>query len=78
MAFSNNNVPPLYQGGRGTHHFFYSTYKPINLEEFKNKQLLAIAGIGNPENFFNLIENNNLKINEKIIFPDHYNYTQKD
>ena len=37
--------------------FFYSTYKPINLGEFKNKKLLAIAGIGNPENFFNLIEN---------------------
>ena len=58
--------------------FFYSTYKPINLDEFKNKQLLAIAGIGNPENFFNLIENNNLKINEKIIFPDHYRISKTE
>ena len=58
--------------------FFYSTYKPINLDEFKNKQLLAIAGIGNPENFFNLIENNNLKINEKIIFPDHYKISKTE
>ena len=32
---------------------FYSFYKPTNLDEFKNKKLLAIAGIGNPENFFN-------------------------
>ena len=58
--------------------FFYSTYKPINLGEFKNKKLLAIAGIGNPENFFNLIENNNLKINEKIIFPDHYRISKTE
>jgi len=58
--------------------FFYSTYKPINLGEFKNKKLLAIAGIGNPENFFNLIEKNNLKIDEKIIFPDHYKITKTE
>ena len=58
--------------------FFYSTYKPINLDEFKNKKLLAIAGIGNPENFFNLIEKNNLKIDEKIIFPDHYKITKTE
>ena len=58
--------------------FFYSTYKPINLGEFKNKKLLAIAGIGNPENFFNLIENNDLKIDEKIIFPDHYKISKTE
>ena len=31
---------------------FYSSYIPLNINEFKNKKLLAIAGIGNPENFF--------------------------
>ena len=41
---------------------FYSSYKPINLGDFKNKRLLAIAGIGNPENFFSLIEQNNLNV----------------
>ena len=58
--------------------FFYSTYKPVNLSEFKNKKLLAIAGIGNPENFFNLIENNDLRIDEKIIFPDHYKISKTE
>ena len=51
---------------------FYSFYKPTNLDQFKSKKLLAIAGIGNPENFFKLMEQNNLEISEKIIFPDHY------
>ncbi len=55
---------------------FYSKYKPQNLEEFKNKKLLAIAGIGNPENFLQLIKENNLKVEEELIFPDHHIFSQ--
>tara|TARA_X000000950_G_scaffold270281_1_gene349902 strand:+ start:542 stop:1474 length:933 start_codon:yes stop_codon:yes gene_type:complete len=57
---------------------FYSTYKATNLEEFKNKKLLAIAGIGNPENFFQMIEKNNLEISKKISFPDHYEFSKNE
>ena len=55
---------------------YYSTYKPINLEQFKNKKLFALAGIGNPENFFKLIDENNLKIERKLVFPDHYKFSK--
>ena len=58
--------------------FFYSSYKPLNIEQFKNKNLLAVAGIGNPENFFQLLKQNNLQIEKKLIFPDHYEFTSKD
>ena len=54
---------------------FYSYYKPLNIEEFKNKKLLAIAGIANPDNFFKLIEENNINIKERMIFPDHYEFS---
>ena len=57
---------------------FYSYFKPINLEEFKNQKLLAIAGIGNPENFFQILDKNNLKIFDKIVFPDHYVFSKKE
>ena len=57
---------------------FYSYYKPLNLEQFKSSKLLAVAGIGNPQNFFQLIEDNNLKIDKKIIFPDHYKFSKKE
>ena len=57
---------------------FYSYYKPLNINEFKNKKLLALAGIGNPENFFQLLEKNNLNIQEKLIFPDHYRFTKNE
>lgn len=54
---------------------YYSFYKPLNLEKFKNKKLLAIASIGNPNNFFKLIEENNLEIKKKLIYPDHYPFS---
>jgi tetraacyldisaccharide 4'-kinase len=57
---------------------FYSKYKPMNLHEFKGKKLFAIAGIGNPENFFKLIEKNNLKVFKKLIFPDHYKFSSDE
>ena len=37
--------------------------------------MFAFAGIGNPENFFDLLEKNNLIITKKIAFPDHYKYS---
>jgi len=58
--------------------FFYSSYKPLNIDQFNNKNLLAVAGIGNPENFFQLLKQNNLQIGKKLIFPDHYEFTSKD
>jgi len=53
---------------------FYSNYKPENIDEFKDKELIALAGIANPENFFELLNNNNLIIKEKLVFPDHYKF----
>ena len=57
---------------------FYSKYKPQNIDKFKNKKAIAFAGIGNPDNFFDLLEYNNIKIYKKIKFPDHYNYSVKE
>jgi tetraacyldisaccharide 4'-kinase len=55
---------------------FYTNYRPLNIEQFRNKKLLALAGIGNPNNFFELLEENNLIIKKKLIFPDHYEFNQ--
>jgi len=57
---------------------YYSKYLPTNIESFKNHNLLAFAGIGNPINFFDLLEKNNLKLTKKISFPDHYKYSLKE
>jgi tetraacyldisaccharide 4'-kinase len=57
---------------------FYSNYIPKNIEYFKNKKLIALAAIGNPNNFFNLLEENRLNIEKKLIFPDHYNFSKDE
>ena len=57
---------------------FYTNYMPININQFKEKNLLALAGIGNPENFFLLLENYGLNIEKKITFPDHYEFNKRE
>ena len=57
---------------------YYSKYVPANIEIFSNKKLIAFAGIGSPDNFFNILEENNLDVRKKISFPDHYQYKKKD
>jgi len=57
---------------------FYFKYIPENISLLKNKSITAFAGIANPGNFFDLLEKNNINIIEKIKFPDHYNYSEKN
>ena len=57
---------------------YYTKYKPTNINEFKNKNILAFAGIGNPVNFFDLLKKNNINITKAKKFPDHYNYSKKE
>ena len=53
-------------------------YKAKNLDRFKNKKVVAFAGIGNPQNFFDLLKENNINVKKEISFPDHHNYTESD
>ena len=57
---------------------FYSKYVAQNINEFQNKKVIAFAGIGNPENFFDLLKDNKLNIIETIKFPDHHKYSEKE
>ena len=58
--------------------FFYYNYFQKNIENYKNKKLIAFAGIGNPENFFKLLKQNHLNIVKEISYPDHYSYNDKE
>jgi tetraacyldisaccharide 4'-kinase len=55
---------------------YYSKYLPVNISQFRNKKLLAFAGIGNPNNFFQILKENNLDVQEKISYPDHYEFSK--
>ena len=55
---------------------FYTKYIPINIDDFKNKKIISFAGIGNPDNFFDLLKENNLNILDQIYFADHHHYSE--
>ncbi len=57
---------------------FYSNYKIKNLEKFKQKKIIAFAGIGNPSNFFDLLKKNNIDVKKTYSFPDHHKYSNRD
>ena len=57
---------------------FYFKYMPINLDNFKDKKIVCFAGIGNPNNFFDLLKKNNVNILEEISFPDHHDYSKAE
>ena len=48
------------------------------MDQFTNKKLIALTGIGNPENFFDLLISNKLNIVEKIVYPDHYKFSKPE
>ena len=57
---------------------FYSKYKPVDIDRFKDKKICAFAGIGNPSNFFDLLKENKLNLINTIPFPDHYKFSISD
>ncbi len=57
---------------------FYTQYKLTNINDIINRKVLAFAGIGNPENFFDLLKDNNIEIIETLKFPDHYDFEKID
>ena len=58
---------------------FYTFYTPLNLDKFDlSKKYVVFSGIGNPSNFRELLKKNNFNIVEEKIYPDHFNYSQKN
>lgn len=57
---------------------FYSQYNITNLNDIKDKKVIAFAGIGNPKSFFDLLKEKNIEVIESFIFPDHYSFEKED
>ena len=68
----------IIKNGKINTKIFYSKYVISNIEELKNKNLFAFAGIGNPSNFFSLLKKNNLNVIKTISFPDHHSYSERE
>ena len=58
---------------------FNTIYKPTNIEKFDHtRKYLIFSGIGNPNNFKEILNENNFQIVDEMIFPDHYHFKKND
>jgi len=58
---------------------FEAKYVPTNLGSFNLKNnFLFFCGLGNPSEFERTLKKYKFKIKEKIIYPDHYNFSNSD
>ena len=58
---------------------FITDYKVSKFSKFnRSKKYLIYSGIGNPHSFDKILKKKNIKIVDKIIFPDHHSYSNQD
>ena len=74
----NTNIENKILEKNKTIKIFYTKYEVQNINELENKKVICFAGIGNTNNFFDLLKDNNINVLEEISFPDHYNYSNKE
>ena len=48
------------------------------MKALKNQSIVAFAGLGRPEKFFNMLTEAGLDVISTDVFPDHYTYTRFD
>lgn len=54
------------------------TNHEVDVQFFQGKKIYAVAGIGNPQKFFNSLHEIGITRYHPIIFPDHFNYIEVD
>ena len=54
------------------------THKFFNVQDFEGQKSLVVCGVARPYSFLECLEKNNIDITNKLIYPDHKNYTLKE
>lgn len=62
---------------------FIDLYNPQSqqscaIRDFSARKIMALAAIGNPQRFFDYLQEHGIKINATRVFPDHYHYKASD
>jgi tetraacyldisaccharide 4'-kinase len=75
-----------YFAGKKIFTAFYKTVEFVDIkkrtnykiEEFEGQKSLVVSGVANPHSFINALEQTNVDTQNRIIFRDHKNYTEKE
>ncbi len=57
---------------------FFASLEPVKGTDVTNMSLVAFAGIGRPEKFFNTLRSIGANIADEVKFEDHYSYSSAD
>lgn len=71
--FSNKKIFHGYYVAKGIHDV--KSHKFYEINEFIGQKSLVVCGIAKPFSFLNILEKNGIDISNKLIYPDHANYT---
>lgn len=50
----------------------------LEMDDLKDRRIIVLSAIASPESFYHLLESYGSEIVEKIVYPDHYLFTQED
>jgi tetraacyldisaccharide 4'-kinase len=54
------------------------TNETFTLPEFQGQKSLVVSGIARPFSFIKILEENNIDVRHRLLFPDHKYYTEKE
>ncbi|MGQ4005821.1 tetraacyldisaccharide 4'-kinase [Francisellaceae bacterium CB300] len=55
-----------------------ATQEAVEIDDFYGKSITAVAGIGNPDKFFNSLNTLGINIHHTKVFKDHHKYVEAD
>jgi tetraacyldisaccharide 4'-kinase len=74
--FNNKNVFYGYYSAKGF--FDVKSHNFFSAEEFQGQKSLVVCGIAKPHSFLDVLEKNKIDITNKLLYPDHANYTSAE
>ena len=76
---SNKKITKILKQINNNIKIFEAKYVATNLDSFNLKNnFLFFCGLGNPSEFERTLKKYKFKIKEKLIYPDHYNFSSSD
>lgn len=50
----------------------------LNMHDLQDKKIIVLSAIASPESFYHLLESYGAEIVDKVVYPDHYLFTNED